>query len=131
MLSHPAFALVGEGRLIKRRTINGEVADDPADFRGLQQDAPLASRAPQLMPDATMALPIALGIVDPRSDLARRTLDDLDAFGVPAGPTAATTATTPVATRPTGTLDVCHGLYPPRAARGAACLTAAAVPWSG
>ena len=81
MLSHPAFALVRDGRLIKRRTIHGEVADDPADFRGLQSDSPMCvERHHKLMPDATMALPMALGIVDPRCDLARRTLDDLEAL---------------------------------------------------
>ena len=34
----------------------------------------------RLMPDATMALPIALGLVDPHGNLARRTLDNLEAL---------------------------------------------------
>ena len=30
------------------------------------------------MPDASLAIPIFLGVVDPRSDVARRTLDNLE-----------------------------------------------------
>ncbi len=79
MLSHPACALVDDGRLIKRRKVTGEVADYPDGLRGFREDVPMSvERHHKLMPDATMALPIALGLVDPRCDLARRTLDDLE-----------------------------------------------------
>jgi hypothetical protein len=79
MLSHPDRALVRDGRLIKRRNVTGAVADDTAGFPGFAPDVPLKTeRAHRLMPDASMALPIALGIVPPRSELARRTLDDLE-----------------------------------------------------
>ena len=79
MLSHPDRALVRDGRLIKRRNVTGAVADDTAGFPGFAPDVPLKTeRAHRLMPDASMALPIALAIVPPRSELARRTLDDLE-----------------------------------------------------
>ena len=79
MLTHPDQALVRDGRLIKRRNVTGAVADDTAGFPGFAPDVPLKTeRAHRLMPDASMALPIALGIVPARSELARRTLDDLE-----------------------------------------------------
>ena len=79
MLSHPSRALVRDGRLIKRRNVTGAVADDTGGFPGFFPDVPeKTERAHRLMPDASMALPIALGIVPARSELARRTLDDLE-----------------------------------------------------
>ena len=79
MLSHPTRSLVDEGRLIKRRNVTGEVADRLANFRGYMPDVPLNTETGhRLLPDATQALPIALGIVDARSALARRTLDELE-----------------------------------------------------
>ena len=79
MLSHPDRALVRDGRLIKRRNVTGTVADDTAGFPGFAPDVPIKTeRTNRLMPDASMALPIALGIVPARSELARRTLEDLE-----------------------------------------------------
>jgi hypothetical protein len=79
VLAHPTRALVDQGRLIKRRNVTGEPAGDAADFPGFQADVPLRSeRAHRIHPDASIALPLALGIVDPRSELARATLDDLE-----------------------------------------------------
>ena len=79
MLSHPDRSLVRDGRLIKRRNVTGAVADDTDGFPGFAPDVPLKTEhAHRLMPDASMALPIALGIVPARSELARRTLDDLE-----------------------------------------------------
>ncbi len=79
MLSHPDRALVRDGSLIKRRNVTGAVADDTAGFPGFAADVPLKTeRAHRLMPDASMALPIALGVVPARSELARRTLEDLE-----------------------------------------------------
>ena len=79
MLSHPTRALVRDGRLIKRRNVTGTVADDTAGFPGFFPDVPeKTERAHRLMPDASMALPIALGVVPAHSELARRTLDDLE-----------------------------------------------------
>lgn len=79
MLSHPSRALVQNGRLIKRRNVTGEAADDASSFISHVPDSPQASeKHHRLMPDASLAFPIFLGVVDARSDLARRTLDDLE-----------------------------------------------------
>jgi hypothetical protein len=79
MLSHPSRALVRDGGLIKRRNVTGAVADDTAGFQGFFPDVPLKTeRVNRLMPDASMALPIALDVVPARSALARKTLDDLE-----------------------------------------------------
>ncbi len=79
MLSHPTRALVHEGRLIKRRNVTGEVALDAADFPGFNVDVPLKTeKYNRIMPDATQALPIAMGLVDPRSELARQTLSEIE-----------------------------------------------------
>ncbi len=79
MLEHPTRALVDAGHLIKRRNVTGEVADSLANFTGFEPDVPLRSeKHHRLMPDAAEALPIALGIVDPQSRIARSTLEELD-----------------------------------------------------
>ena len=79
MLAHPTRALVHEGRLIKRRNVTGEIADRLTNFKGFMSDVPLnTEKHHRLLPDASMALPIALGVVDSRSDIARRTLDQLE-----------------------------------------------------
>lgn len=79
VLSHPAKSLVHDGRLIKRRNLTGEVADDPAGFKGFAPDVPLTTEQHhRLLPDASMALPLALGVIEARSPVARRTLDCLE-----------------------------------------------------
>jgi len=81
LLHHPTKALVNDCHLIKRRKVTGEIADDPADFAGFNTDVPLRTEhTHRLMPDASMALPIALGVVDPHSVVAQRTLDFLEAL---------------------------------------------------
>ncbi len=79
VLSHPTRSLVSKGRLIKRRDVNGEIADALTNFKGYAPDAPMSTETHhRLLPDASVALPIALGVVDPRSKLVRNTLDDLE-----------------------------------------------------
>ena len=79
VLRHPEKALVDHGHLIKRRNMTGEIADGPGAFRGFAADVPLnTERAHRLMPDASMALPLALGVVDASSALGRQTLELLD-----------------------------------------------------
>ncbi len=79
MLSHPTRALVHEGRLIKRRSVTGEVVDQLTNYKGYLPDVPgTTEQHHRLLPDASMALPIALGVVAPHSALARRTLDQLE-----------------------------------------------------
>ncbi len=79
MLHHPTRSLVSAGRLIKRRNVTGTIADSLTNYHGFQPDVPLETETHhRLLPDASEALPIALGIVRPQSDVARRTLDDLE-----------------------------------------------------
>lgn len=79
VLTHPTRSLVDAGALIKRRNVTGAVADDPAGFRGFAPDVPLrAETGHRLMPDASMALPLALGVVEARSAVGRQTLDRLE-----------------------------------------------------
>jgi len=79
MLSHPTRALVSDGHLIKRRNVTGEIADLIPTGRGSLPDIPFRTeKNNRLNPDASAALTIALGLVDPRSPLAQKTLDDLE-----------------------------------------------------
>jgi hypothetical protein len=79
MLHHPTKALVAGGVLIKRRAVGGAPVDELQGHKGHRADAPNVTEAHRrLEPDAEEALPIALGIVDPSSPLARRTLDRLE-----------------------------------------------------
>ncbi len=79
MLSHPTRALVADGHLIKRRNVAGEVADVVRTGQGFRADVPFnCEKHNRLYPDASMALPIALGIVNARSPLALKTLDELE-----------------------------------------------------
>jgi hypothetical protein len=79
MLSDPATALVEDGHLIKRRDVNGKAADLLPFWQGFQPDVPLRTeKNHRLYPDTTMALSIALGLVEPRSAIALKTLDELD-----------------------------------------------------
>ena len=79
MLRHPTRALVSDGHLIKRRNVTGEIADlIPTKFPG-GPDVPFQSeKNNRVNPDASAAIPIALGLIDPRSALALKTLDDLE-----------------------------------------------------
>ena len=78
MLSHPSFALVEQGRLIKRRSVTGNW-ERFIRFPASADDVPMNTEQVHLAePDSSMALPIALGIVDPRSALALNTLDELE-----------------------------------------------------
>jgi hypothetical protein len=51
------------------------------DHKYQRPDAPTATETiTRVVPDATMALPIAMRLLDPRSDLARNTLNELEAL---------------------------------------------------
>jgi hypothetical protein len=80
MLSHPSRSLVEQGSLIKRRNIDGTVADFiPGQLSDGKRDDPAATEAfHRLNPDASSVLPMLLGVVDPRSRLAKKTLDRLE-----------------------------------------------------
>lgn len=79
MLSHPTKSLVVDGHLIKRRKVSGGVADEVPEYPWGYPDSPNKTEGRHLMePDASEAFPISLGLVDPHSPLARRTLDRLE-----------------------------------------------------
>jgi hypothetical protein len=81
MLSHPKFAMIEDGHFIKRRLATGEaqrtlVVPD-ADI--LPPGIPLKTEPNcYLDPDASEALPIAFEMIDPHSELARKTLAHLE-----------------------------------------------------
>lgn len=78
MLTSTAMRLVGRGHLIKRRNVNG-MPVDTIHFKGWRAGAPAqVESCSRLMPDATMALPISLQIIDPKSDLSVNTLAELE-----------------------------------------------------
>jgi hypothetical protein len=81
MLSDEHFALVHEGRFIKRRGLAGDVQAtiSAAPSADLPPGIPLLEDGPhELNPDASATLPIAMEFIDPKSDLARRTLADIE-----------------------------------------------------
>jgi hypothetical protein len=79
VLSDPTRSLVVDGRLIKRRTVAGEVADSLPSWAHFEPDIPSLTEAfHRLNPDTASALPIALGLLAPRSPIALKTLDDLE-----------------------------------------------------
>jgi len=77
MLSDERYGLVHEGRFIKRRRVDGQVQweADPLPGADLPPGTPLEGPSPHFMnPDTASVLPIALEFVDPRGELARKTL---------------------------------------------------------
>ena len=80
MLHHPTRSLVDQGALIKRRNVNGEIADLTSGRQATyKNDAPVPTEYfHRLNPDATYAIPILLGIIDPLSSLAIKSLDKLE-----------------------------------------------------
>jgi hypothetical protein len=76
-LSHPKYALVADGRFIKRRLVNGEVQRvfTPPDRNRMPPGMPLRVEPVSYCdPDASIVLPIAFGLVDPTGPLATKTL---------------------------------------------------------
>jgi hypothetical protein len=80
MLHHPTCSLVDQGALIKRRNVNGAIADlSSGRQQAYVKDAPAGTEYyHRLNPDATYALPVLLGIIDPHSELAKKSLDKLE-----------------------------------------------------
>ncbi len=78
MLDIPECALIEDSHLIKRRALDGAPVHT-IHFPAAAADVPLKTERVNLAgPDATMALPIAYGLVPPDSALARATLDELE-----------------------------------------------------
>jgi hypothetical protein len=80
MLHHPICSLIDQGVFIKRRNVNGEIADLTTGRQvSYKDDAPVGTEFyHRLNPDATYALPVLFGLIDPHSELAKRSLDKLE-----------------------------------------------------
>jgi hypothetical protein len=80
MMYNPKMGLVHDGAFIKRRSIDGQIVDT-LRYKGYIVDSPALTESMQrLMPDASMALPIDLGLVSPKSAIARNTLNELQSL---------------------------------------------------
>ena len=77
-MGHPTLSFIHEGRLIKRRRLDGSIQETMtphADLK-LPTDIPLGNdRVSFLNPDTSSVVPIAYGLVDPSSDVAQKTVD--------------------------------------------------------
>ncbi len=80
-VGHPKFSLVDKGKFIKRRMAGGEVQRtmEPVNRKSMPKGMPLNVESVSYCdPDSSVVLPIAYGIVDPRSDLALKTLQSVE-----------------------------------------------------
>jgi len=77
-LSDPKMSLVQDGHLIKRRDVTGQISKGDRAVACDPWDPSRTEANLSLNPDSTVALPIALGLVDPQSALAKSTLEDLE-----------------------------------------------------
>jgi hypothetical protein len=83
MLHDPTFRLIEDDHFIKRRTLGGKWQQFivPPNRKAMPPASPLATEAqPTCDPDSSEVQPIVYGMVDPSSDLARKTLDWVDAL---------------------------------------------------
>ncbi len=88
-LEHPTHSMIEDGRIIKRRLLDGSIqtelstANTNPEFQKLfvPNGMPLASfGAKSWEPDISECFPIALGVLDPRSDVAKNTIEAMDAL---------------------------------------------------
>ena len=80
-LDHPRFSLVDGGRFIKRRLANGEVQRtfEPPNRKAMPPGVPLnVESISYCEPDTSSVMPIMLGLVDPKSPLAAKTLEAME-----------------------------------------------------
>ena len=70
--------LVHDGAFIKRRDVTGEIAEHLVNPGGAPDVPSMNVQHHRIHPDATMALPIALGLVAPHSALASNTLNQVE-----------------------------------------------------
>ena len=81
MLEDPSFRLIEEGHLIKRRGTDGvwQQAIHMASDGGLPKSIPLLQEGLHLLdPDTSSVLPVAHAFIDPRGELARKTLAHME-----------------------------------------------------
>jgi hypothetical protein len=80
-LKSPKFAMIENGAIIKRRKANGSwhSAFEPLDRSVLPQNTPLSEEFLNTVdPDASVALPIAFNMIDPKGKLSVNTLKTLE-----------------------------------------------------
>lgn len=78
MFNHPSARLVDNGHLIKRRNTTQAIVDI-FPYDGWVAGAPASvEQMSGIYPDATMALPIAMGLIDSSDDLAQKTIIELE-----------------------------------------------------
>ena len=70
--------LVHNGAFIKRRNVTGKIADHLVNPGGTPDVPSMNVNHHRIQPDATMALPMALGLVAPHSALADNTLNEVE-----------------------------------------------------
>jgi hypothetical protein len=88
-LNHPTHSMIEDGRIIKRRLLDGSVQmgliskTDNAEFRKrfMPEGMPLAGKGARLWePDISECFPICYGVIDPRSDVAKKTMESLESL---------------------------------------------------
>ncbi len=88
-LEHPTHSMIEDGRLIKRRLLDGSVQtelslakiDKAFQQQFVPDGMPLASQGVRIWePDISESFPICFGLIDPHSDVAKKTLETLDAL---------------------------------------------------
>ncbi|HET6401721.1 MAG TPA: hypothetical protein VFH95_10015 [Candidatus Kapabacteria bacterium] len=88
-LNHPTHSMIQDGRIIKRRLLDGSIQTElkpnwnNEEFRKrfAPKGMPLASNDAKLWePDISECFPIALGVIDPSSEIAKKTLASLESL---------------------------------------------------
>ncbi len=78
ILHAPRWSMIQDGRIVKRKALDGIVTREIASYVAAP-DVPMKTERIHLAePDAGCALPIALGLVDPKGPVAQTTLDFLE-----------------------------------------------------
>ncbi len=82
MVAHPTKSLVVDGAFIKRRNVDGDATGITTGRQlSYKNDAPGPTEFNhRLNPDATYALPVMFGLIDPKSGLAKKSLDKLESI---------------------------------------------------
>lgn len=87
LFDHPTHSMIDDGRIIKRRLLNGDVQqtlaikkkDDKYMSSLVPDEMPLGSkREHYLEPDITQCFPIVYGLIDPKSDIAIKTIAECE-----------------------------------------------------
>jgi hypothetical protein len=86
-LEHPTHSMIEGGCIIKRRLLNGSIQTElkpqtgDSDFRSqfMPEGMPLAGKGERLWePDVSEVFPICYGVIDPRSDVAKNTIEAME-----------------------------------------------------